>query len=143
MINLKVSVDAAKALPLQTRVVECVTKSSSLHPTFGKITCWRGALKDEYFYIVFIGGVVVVSVAECEFQLGQISVNYAESESLLKSAEIIKAADKEFKQQLQSDYTNIIAKQEQDEITFDDVMIILDWRYADLARVDESDLFGV
>ncbi len=142
MINFKHCLTPEKALPLQNRVVECVTKLSESHIAFGKISIWRGALKDEYFSIMFIGGVVIVSVEEREMELGKRSVTYAESQSLLDSAELIKGASPELQGSIQAEYTNVISKREQNEITFSDMMFILNWQYVEGAKVDESDMLG-
>ncbi len=142
MINFKLSLTPEKALPLQNRVVECVTKSSENHIAFGKISIWRGAVKDEYFSVMFVGGVIVVSVEEREMELGKNSVTYAESQSLLDTAELVKGSSPEMQGEIQGQYTNVISKREQNEITFADVMFILNWQYIEGAKVDESDMLG-
>jgi hypothetical protein len=141
MVNFQITLPKESVLPLQGRIVESVYKTSTIHPIFGKMTTWRGALENEYFSILFIGGVLVVSVAEREYQLGHVSVNYAESKSLLDMAELIKGSSSEMKIELQKDY-NVISKKEQDEVKFEDLLPILDWRYAQFAKVDETDMLG-
>ena len=142
MINFKLSLTPEKALPLQNRVVECVTKSSENNLAYGKISVWRGALKDEYFSIMFVGGVIVVSIEEREMELGKNSVTYAESQSLLDTAELVKGSSPEMQGSIQLEYKDVISKREQNEITFADLMFIFNWQYAEGAKVDESDMLG-
>jgi hypothetical protein len=143
MVNFKITLSKEKALLLQNRIVECVTKTSQTHPLYGKLSVWRGALENEYFEIMFLGGVVVVSVEEREMELGKRSVTYAESQSLLDSAELVKGASPELQGSIiQEEYTKVIAKCEQNEITFADIMFILNWQYAEGAKVDEADMLG-
>jgi len=142
MINFKHCLTPDKALPLQNKVVECVTKTSTQHTIFGKVNIWRGALTEEYFSVMFIGGVVVVSVSERECHIGEKTVSYAESQSLLDTAELVKGSAPEMQQELQKHYNEVIAKKEQDEVTFADMMFILNWQYVEGAKVDESDMLG-
>jgi len=141
MINFKLCLTDEEAKPLQNRFVEHVVKTSTQHPLLGKISVWRGTLKEEFFTVMFVGGVVVVSVAEREMKLGDPSINYAESQSMLDTAEAVKTASEEGKVLLQSNYRDVVAKNEQDTITFADLMFILKWEYVEGAKVDESDLF--
>jgi len=140
MVNFKITLSKEKALLIQNRIVECVTKTSQTHPLYGKLSVWRGALENEYCEIMFLGGVVVVSVEEREMELGKRSVTYAESQSLLDSAELVKGASPELQGSIQAEYTNVISKREQNEITFADIMFILNWQFCNNAKVDESDI---
>lgn len=142
MINFKLCLTDEQALPLQNRIVEDVVKSSSEHPLLGKISIWKGSLKEEFFSVMFLGGVVVVAIAEREMQLGDPSINYAESQSLLDTAELVRGSSPEVQSDLQKNYHNVTAKKEQEEITFADLMFILKWEYVDGAKVDESDLLA-
>ncbi len=142
MINFKLLLTPENALPLQNRIVECVFKTSKTHPLYGKFSMWHGALETEYFEVMFLGGVVVVLIAEREMELGKHSVAFAESQSLLDMAELIKGSSPELKVSLQDEYTNVISKREQMEITFANIMSILNWQYVEGAKVDETDMLG-
>lgn len=143
MINFKIKLTKEEAAKWQNRKVEYVSKSTSLNPTFGKFSTWVGALENEYFTILFLGGVIILSVAEREFILGQNNVVFAETISLLQAAELIKGSTPEIQQNIQNQYNTIVSLQEQNEITFDNIMSILNWQYTDEAVVDETDLLGV
>ena len=138
MVNFQITLPKEDALQLQGRIVEYVCKTQIINPTFGKMTTWRGSLENEYFSIMFICGILVVSVVEREMQLGDISVSYAESESLTKAINTINGADDATVEKIREEYNQNTSKKEQDEITFDDVMLTLNWRYAPLAKVDED-----
>lgn len=140
MISFKHCLTPEDAQSLQNKVVECVTKTSSQHPLFGKISRWQGALNDEYFLITFSSGVVMVSVVEREHYLGESIRSYAESQSLLDTVESVKNADPQLQREIQKHYTNVTAVKEQEEVTFADMMFILNWKYVEGARVDESDM---
>jgi len=61
----------------------------------------------------------------------------------LDTAELIKGSSEEVKVELQNNYRDVIAPREQSELTFADLMFILKWEYAEGAKVEETDLFGV
>ena len=109
----------------------------------GKTTLWSGALETEYFKVLFAGGVSVVSINDREMELNENpGINYAESQSLLDTVELIKTSSIEEKISLRNEYNLITSIKEQDEITFADIMRLLNWKYAENARVDESDMLG-
>lgn len=143
MINFKNCLTDEQAAKFQNKVVEDVVKSSTSSPLLGKVSVWRGSLKDEFFQVMFVGGVVVVTTAEREMQLGENSENYAESQTMLDTAELVQGSSEEMKAELQANYRDVIAPKEQEEITFADLMFLLKWEYAEGAKVDETDLFGV
>lgn len=143
MINFKIKLTKEEAAKWQNRKVEYVSKSTSLHPTFGKFSTWVGALENEYFTILFLGGVIILSVAEREFILGQNNLVFAEATSLLQATELIKGSTPEIQQDIQNQYNTIVSLQEQNEITFNNLMSILNWQYTDESVVDETDLLGV
>jgi len=142
MINFKICLDAEKASTLQNRMVECVNKTTFNHPLYGKISVWCGALENEYFSILFMGGVITVSVDAREFNIDKVSTVYAESQSLLDMSELVKGSTPEVQLQLRNNYL-AITDREQSEMTFADLMFILNWQYVEGARVDETDLLGV
>ncbi len=142
MITFKICLSDEQATPLQNRMVECVTKSTAIHPIYGKYVMWRGTTELEFFTVMFVGGVLVLSLAEREFNLVDSAINYAESQTLLDTAELVKGSSPEMQVELQRNYSGVIAKREQNEITFADVMFILKWQYVEGAKVDESDMLG-
>jgi len=141
MIKFNVDAPPEKALPLQNRVVEYVCKTRTNHPEFGLMTTWKGAVENEYFSILFIRGILIVSVVERECQLGHVSVPYAESMTLTHAIRAVDGADNSVKLEVQNDYNKNTSQKEQDDITFDDVMECLKWKLKENVKVDE-DLLG-
>lgn len=136
MIEFDITLSPAEAKTLQDRVVEQVTEYRTTHPLFGKMASWRGAVALEYFSIVFVRGVLVVSVVERECQLGHIASNYATTKTLTKALDAMDTDEK--KLSAQEIYNNTVSDSEQNEITFDDILAILDWRYAQFAKYDRD-----
>ena len=58
-----------KAKAFQGKTVEYACKTMMTNPMFGRFPSWRGTLSDSFFTIVFVGGLLEVSVAEREFYL--------------------------------------------------------------------------
>lgn len=138
MISFKTILPVEQALTYQNKMVEYVCKSVTIHPALGKLTTWRGALETEYFSVMFVGGILVVSVVERELHLGHISVSYSESESLIKATSDLDGINDTEKDKLRQEYNLNTSKKEQDEITFDDVMLSLNWNYVPFAKIDEN-----
>ena len=126
MVKFKIIAPPEEALPLVNRVVCDVCESRNTNPIAGKIVSWRGSVENEYFSILFLGGRLLISLVERECQLGHVSVIYAMSETLSNSLISLKdEIDNSF-----------ILKKEIDEISFTDVMVALNWRYAENAKID-------
>jgi hypothetical protein len=140
MVKFEVIVPPEIAVMFQDRVVCDVCEYHITDPLLGKMASWRGSVKDEYFSILFVKGVLTVSLVERECQLGHEAINYAMSELLVKAL-------KENKEDvLKTDSTlDYFAKQgpkEQEIVHFIDVMVILNWRYAEWAKIYYDLLMG-
>ena len=123
MVKFKLIAPPEEALPLVNRVVCDVCESRTINPIAGKMVSWRGSVENEYFSILFLGGRLMISLVERECQLGHVSVIYAISETL----DYLK------------DFGNVHSasiNKDIDEISFTDVMVALNWRYAENAKVD-------
>lgn len=116
---------------LKGKVVCDVCEYHPSHFTLGKFTSWRGSTESEYFSIVFIKGMLTISVAERECQVGEPEnvVNYAMSTSL-------KAALDKTTENARSEYNRLVDPKEQAEISFADVMTALNWSYKEGVKVD-------
>ena len=116
MVKFKIIAPPEESLPLVNRVVCDVCESRNTNPIAGKVVSWRGSVENEYFSILFLGRRLLISLAERECQLGSVSVIYAMAEALPNSL--------------------VFLKKEIDEISFTDVMVALNWRYAENAKID-------
>lgn len=99
------------------------------------ISSWRGSVADEYFSIMFMAGILTVSLVERECLLGQNAVNYAMSETLANSLKVagdnaIMSTEATFNYNLKQ------GPKEQKEISFTDVMVVLGWQYKEGVKVD-------
>lgn len=133
MVNFQVIAAPPIALTVQHRTVRDVTEYRFTTEQFGKNISWRGSLNDEYFSILFVKGLLVVSVAEREMQVGENSLHYALTERASKiSANPIEAMNQ-----------GIVAEinDEMENITFTDALIALNWRYAPNVKIWQ-DLLG-
>jgi hypothetical protein len=140
MVKFEVIVAPEIASLYQNRVVCDVCEYHITDPLLGKMASWRGSVKDEYFSILFVKGVLTVSLVERECQLGHSAINYAMSEPLVKAL-------RENKEDiLKTDSTlDYFAKQgpkEQEIVHFIDVMVILNWRYAERAKINYDTLMN-
>lgn len=103
---------------------------------------WTGSTESEYFTAKFYGGVLSIVIAEREMELTEDRrMGIAVCQSLKKlvphiksERDIIKIAP-QHSQYIMNDYTEDLAN-----ITFRDVMKILDWRYLS-RKVKEDDSF--
>ena len=139
MVNLKVIVSSEIALTLQNRQVCDMTEFHITDPVHGKLTSWRGSVQNEYFSIIFIKGILVVSLVERECKLGECSINYAMTEGLENALKECKD-NPEQGSQISSDYANNQSVEDQKNISFTDVMKSLNWNYSTDAKI-HSDLF--
>lgn len=140
MVILQSIVPPEKLEPFKGKTVEYVCKSFLTSPFLGKVPGWRGALENEYFSIGFVSGVLAVSISECEYKLGasETTLSLAESKTLSNMLTALKGEDELLLQKVQLGYHKNIAPQEQMEITLEDIMAFLDWKYAQLAKIDED-----
>ena len=116
-IKFEIITSAAIADGMKGRVVCDVCEYHPTHPAFGKLTTWRGSTETEYFRIVFVKGMLTISLAEMERQIAQPenTINYAVSSNL-------KAALDKTTEDARSDYERLVNPREQAEISFADVM---------------------
>ncbi len=129
-----------QAIKFQGKILEYSCMTHFNNPTFGEFPGWRGALQDAYFSATFVGGALEVSVSENEFLLGDstTTVHYANAKSLTDLNEKIKGMHQGPAWISKMKYYKTISQKEQKEITLDDIMTSMDWRYAQFAKVDEN-----
>ncbi len=121
------------AVLFQNRVV-CDVTDFHMDTPAGPVSSWRGSVAEEYFSIMFLRGILTVSVVERECQLGHNAINYAMSTAL---AEPLKAAGDNAIMATEAHF-NYNLKQgpkEQKEISFTDVMVVLGWQYKEGAYI--------
>lgn len=123
MVKFKIIADEKIAKTVQDRVVCDITElrlnNFEQDPTLGKIVSWRGTVNDEFFSILFVKGLLEISLVEREMLLGQNLIFYARTElsdNANNNANI--------------SYSLKDSNLEQDNITFVDVMVTLKWKYA-------------
>ena len=120
---------------LQNRVVCDVTENHLTTALFESIVSWRGSVAEEYFSIMFLRGILTVSLVERECQLGYNAVNYAMSEALSQTLNV--AGDNAIMTtEAHFNYNIKQGPKEQKEISFTDVMVVLGWQYKEGVKVD-------
>ena len=118
---------------LKGRTVCDVTEFHITHPLLGKIAQWKGSVEEEYFSIIFAKGILTVSLVEREHYLDQSAVNYAISERLLKI--LSKSENETVKKAGILDYHFRQYPKEQEDVSFTDVMVVLEWKYKERAKI--------
>jgi hypothetical protein len=127
-----------EAAAYQNRQVDLVIEAETVNPLYGKTKSWRGDLAEEYFIVMFVNGHLIISVSEREMQLGSKTQTYAMSDFLSKSLAMIDPNDTTGRQTVQIGYNKNISDKEQDQVTFQDVMLALNWRLGPKAKVDRD-----
>ena len=128
----------AAGILLQNRIV-CDVTEHRMTTLPESLVSWRGSVAEEYFTVMFLRGILTVSLVERECQLGYNAVNYAISEALSQSLAV---ADSNSIMATEAHY-NYSLKQgpkEQKEISFTDVMVVLGWTYKEGVKVDYNPL---
>jgi hypothetical protein len=133
MVKFEIILPPEQAVLLQNRTVCDVCEYHITDPLLGKMASWRGSVKDEYFSILFVKGVLTVSLVERECQLGHEAINFAMSEPLFKA--LRENQDEILKTDATFDYFVKQSPKEQEVVHFIDVMVVLDWRYAERAKI--------
>lgn len=90
---------------------------------FGDYKAWRGSTETEYFYIVFMKGVVTLILEEREMLIGSNIICYATLTKLVKMAK--RADSVEW-------FTKYNATEYRDDLkstTFEDIMVSLKWKF--------------
>lgn len=127
MVKFEIVAAAPIALTVQNRVVCDVTEYRFTTEQFGKVISWRGSVSDEYFSILFVKGLLEVSLAEREMQLGNASVHYALTERAFNvSPDPIQAANQYGITEINDDV---------ERMTFVDIMVALNWKYAPNVKI--------
>jgi len=134
MVKFEIIVPPIIAAMLQDRTVCDVCESHQTDSLLGKIVSWRGSVEEEYFSIIFAKGILTVSLVEREYNLGRSAVNFAMSEHLFKVLKESKD-NAALRTTAVFDYHMKRSQKEQEEISFIDVMVILEWRYAERAKI--------
>lgn len=126
MVKFEVIVAPPVALTVQHRTVCDVTEYRYI-TELGKVISWRGSLNEEYFSILFAKGLLAVSISENEIYLGYNSLHYALTEKAFAiSNNSVDATNKYSIEDVDKDI---------EKMTFVDVLIALNWRYAPNVKV--------
>jgi hypothetical protein len=125
---------------LKRRVVCDVTEYHPTHPLVGRIASWRGSTETEYFSIVFVKGMLTVSVAERECHVADTehTVNYAMTDNLKAALDKATGGGATAALEARYDYEKLKDPEEQAKISFADVMTALDWRYKEGVKIDHD-----
>lgn len=133
MVKFSLLLPQEAAVLFQNRVV-CDVTDYHVDTSVGPASSWRGSVAEEYFSIMFLRGILTVSLVERECQLGHDAVNYAMSETLANSLKVagdnaIMTTEANFNYNLKQ------SQKEQKEISFTDVMVVLGWQYKEGAYI--------
>lgn len=122
----------------QNRTVCDVTEYRINHPAVGKMASWRGSVETEYFNIVFVKGMLTVSLAERECQVADLdhTFNYAMSEHLKQALDKATGNDAVSALEARYNFEQVQEPKDQEAISFTDVMVALNWRYRPGVKVD-------
>lgn len=117
---------------IQNKVVCDVTEYHIKSP-MGSVLNWRGSVLEEYFSILFLRGVMTVSVEARECLIGSHCINYGMSEKLIESLEKDSQRHKG-KSKLtgfpENDYLKSEAEIEIKAVTFTDIAAALNWKFS-------------
>jgi hypothetical protein len=133
MVKFSPLLPQGAAALFSNRVVCDVTQYQMDTPA-GPVTSWRGSVAEEYFSIMFLRGILTVSLVERECQLGTNAVNYAMSANLAESLKVagdnaIMSTESHF------NYNTKQSQKEHKEVSFTDVMVVLGWQYKEGAFI--------
>jgi hypothetical protein len=138
MIKFTPILKPEEAIKFQNRVVENVLMVHAMNPAYGKIKQWRGATEEEYFIIMFVQGVLVISLSEREMLLGSNITRYAMTDFLSGALKTFEKSDLAGITSVASSYNQHVFPLDEKEITFDDVMTAFKWVAAPKMKVDED-----
>lgn len=103
---------------------------------FGDYKAWRGSTEGEYFYIVFMKGVITVILEEREMLIGTRGIVYSTLTKLVKIANEPDPVEWFIK------YNEFGYKEDLKTITFEDVMVTLKWKfYSKNVKIKEGMIF--
>lgn len=136
MVKFEITATPEESTPLLNRVVCDVFESKRNDPAIGLMANWRGSVKDEYFSILFLRGILVVSVEERECNLGHNSVKLAMSKQLFEAVQGMDGENAVERTEKTFDYFTQGYSKEIEEICFADVMEVLGWQCAENVKTD-------
>jgi len=119
--------DVAQYESVKNRLIEYVTEYKIKSIDGKKYVGWYGTTETEFFSIVFVGGVVSVSLAERQMQIGE-SYCLPLIVSKLEKAALID--DQMEKIRILSKYNLNYANRDLEKATFKDIMKPLGWKFA-------------
>lgn len=90
---------------------------------FGDYKAWRGSTETEYFYIVFMKGVVTLMLEEREMLIGSNIICYATLTKLVKMAKRTDSVEWFTK------YNATEYREDLKSTTFEDIMVSLNWKF--------------
>jgi len=112
---------------VQNRKVMDVSEYEETSPIgLGDYKAWNGSVEMEYFSIIFMKGVMTISLAEREMDLIDKPINYA---ILTKLHNLLKTKTKLECMQTYAMYNNEGYKDDLKSITFNDIMKALKWTF--------------
>lgn len=127
MVKFEVIAAAPLALTVQNRVVCDVTEYRFTTEQFGKVISWRGSVNEEYFSLLFVKGLLEVSLAEREMKLGETGLHYALTERAFNvSDDPVVAANQYGIAEMNDDV---------ERLTFVDILVALNWKYAPNVKI--------
>ena len=142
MVKFALTAPLEVAVKLVNRVVCDVCEYRHTHPVFGPFVVWRGSVAEEWFTIMFMRGILTISLAERECQVGENIIHYAMSEVMAKCYNTGKnGATPIGEVEAVAEYLAKTMPKEIAEISFTDVMVVLNWKYSPNAKID-YDLLG-
>lgn len=137
MVKLRECKPPAVSELLKHRVVCDVCESHHIS-LYGEFVNWRGSTETEYFSIIFLKGILTVSIDEREMKVGWEPVNFAISSKL---ADMFASVKGDLEQTaMAAKYSREEYQKELDNISFTDVMVALSWKYAPNAKIDYNPL---
>jgi hypothetical protein len=102
----------------------------------GDYKAWKGSTEAEYFYIVFMKGVVTVILEEREMLIGKNVISYAILTKLFN------LANKPNSVESFDEYNETSYKEDLKSVTFQDIMVSLKWKfYSDKVKIKEGMVF--
>ena len=124
---------------VQNRKVMDVTEYTEPSPVGGKYKAWTGSTEMEFFSIMFMRGILTVSLNERECEAGQNIVNYGMLASL--QDRMLKMTHEQAARYL-FEYNMSLYEEDMNNLSFNDVMTALNWEFhSDKVKVKEGMMF--
>jgi len=119
--------EVSKSESVKDRVIEYVTEYKIKSIDGKKYAGWYGSTETEYFSIVFVGGVVSISLAERQMKIGE---DYCLPLIVSRLKSVAITNDNNKKLVVLGNYNYKHANKDLDRVSFKDVMKPLGWKFA-------------